>query len=136
MEQQQQHRQVVVRPITKDGTVYAEVRLVSVPPCQPRSLSIGELETLIEDAQRVVAMMRWNMATYFVTMDPENFERDTRHLAFRDVVEGATGEMRTVCGRAIHSHWSFSPLVYDIKTVYNLCHTCARLYSLRHRDSV
>ncbi len=127
---------VRIAPVLRDGKLYAELRLIATPPCPAKVLSIGELETLIDDAQYVLAQLRWRYATYYVVTESTSFEHDTRHLVLRESIENAPDHLRAVCGRELsppHERWSFSPLVYEIETVYKLCRTCAHLYSLREK---
>lgn len=132
------YHHVHIIPVQRDGRLYAELRLVSTPPCPAKVLSIGELETLIDDAQHVLTQLRWGYATYYVVTETASIEHDTRHLVPRATVEQATDIIHTLCGREIvppYGRWSFSPLVYAVETAYHLCRTCAHLHRLRERKA-
>ena len=126
-----QYHHAHITPVLRDGKLYAELRLVSMPPCPSKILSIGELETLIDDAQRVLTQLRWQYATQYVVTEAASFEHATRHLVSREAVDRGVTPLHTLCGYEIsvpYVRWSFSPLVYDIETVYKLCRTCAHIH--------
>lgn len=125
------YHHVHITPVSRGGKLYAELRLASLPPCPAKILSLGELETLVDDAQRVLTQLRWRYATYYVVTEAASFEHATRHLVRREAVDSGAVPLHTLCGYEIsgpYVRWSFSPLVYDTETVYKLCSRCAHSY--------